>query len=145
MKIFQALKKKNQLIREINKHKDRLHKNNSVEEGNTASYDAREEWKNLQSKTEELIDLKRKISNATQPIFSNILLQGELKNYVTIFKSLNVNEGLDHTRSMYGSGTPIKRTATINAVERDKMIAEFEERIDDLQDGIDGFNAKTDI
>lgn len=143
MKISQALKQKNKIVKIINTAKSRLLSSNSVIVGATPVYKVREQLSIYTKKTGELNDLKVKISRATQPILPKILEQAELKGLVIQLKYLSVEDGIQ-SRS-YRDTTDVIKVAEIKEQERDIMVEEAEEKIDELQNEIDAFNASTEI
>jgi hypothetical protein len=145
MKINQALKHKNKLVKEVTKLNDKFKKSNTWTEPNVPTYDAKEMFSQLLAKTDELIKHKSKLSVATTPIVEKILRMNELKSFISnTLNVLSCQNGF--TTTGYGSS---ERTVTvvssINQKQKDELVAKYESEIESLQDEIDTFNATTDI
>ena len=69
MTIKQALKLKNKLVHELNELLARLHKNNSVIEGNQRDYSTKETLSVIYTKVDELTALKTQIHQANTVVY----------------------------------------------------------------------------
>jgi len=141
--ISQGLKQKNKLVAKLNVLTARIVANNQWQKGNTPAYDAKALIEERDQVIAELLDLKVRISNATQPIVRQIFLQGELKSYVKSIRSMPVQSGMVNDR--FSSVAPIEKEVCFTEVQRDKMVEHTEKQIDTLQDIIDKHNATTEI
>jgi hypothetical protein len=143
MNIKQALKKKNSLTGLITEQFQRANSYNSVEEGNPRPYSATDSIRNWFDLSNQLIELKTKIHLANAPVYDKIFELSELKNQVKYLKSLNCTAGVERNR--WDSEKPIVKHAEINVVERDNMVKELEQRIEDIQNELDYHNQNTEI
>lgn len=141
MNLIKALKSKKKLINDAQKAFKRVSENNTYLEDETKPYNASTEFENYLKLTDELIDLKVKIHLANAPIYSKIFRLSELKSIVSQLRYLNVRE----SKSVRPDGTPIATLASINLLERDRLIDKYEAEIETLQEEIEEFNAKTKI
>lgn len=144
MNIKQALKEKNKLAKRVTDLIERTNKYNSMDEGGVRSYNPQESMVSAQAAVEELIELKTKIHMANVKVYDKIFRMAEYKSYVKYLKSLNCTEGTV-VNSRYGDTTFRQMTTVITEVERDRMIEEFENRIDLIQADLDEHNATTHI
>lgn len=141
MNLIKALKTKKKLINETQKAFKKVNENNTYLEDETKPYNASTEFEKYLTLTNELIDLKVKIHLANAPIYPKIFRLSELKNIVSQLKYLNVRE----SKTVRADGTPIVTLASINLLERDSLIEKYEAEIEQLQEEIEEFNAKTKI
>ena len=144
MNIKQALKKKNILVEHIKQEFNRLNEYNSIESGNERAYSPTKSLDNYLKLTEELVLLKSSIHKANQPVYDKIFSLSEYKSVVQHLKSLNCLAGKT-TLSRWESTEPRVMEVEIDVVAKDKIVAEFEEKINQIQDELDYFNQTTEI
>ena len=144
MTIKQALKLKNNLVKQIKEEMAKLHSYNSIEESNTRPYSAKETLSKVIELTHELTNLKTGIHIANQSVYADIFKMSELKNLVNHLRSLDCTEGKSFDRYNRNS-EPVVKTAEISIVERDEQIKLFEERIEKIQEKLDEHNSTTHI
>jgi hypothetical protein len=144
MNIKQALKKKNILVDQIKQEFNRATTYNSIDSENTRPYSATDSLNNYFKLTEELIVLKTAIHKANQPVYDKIFKLSEYKSIVKYLRSLNCNQG-KVSGNRWDSTEAKVMTVEINIVQRDKMIEEYEEKINTIQDELDYFNQVTEI
>ncbi len=145
MTIKQALKLKNKLVQDLNKLTEKLHNNNSIIEGNTRDYSAKELLAEMYVRIDELTAIKTQIHKANAPVYDKIFLLSELKSVVNKLKSLDCTSGLAVDFFSRRSETSIVKTAEISTVERDNEIQFLENRIEELQEELDYHNITTEI
>ena len=145
MTIKQALKLKNKLVQELNELTTRLHKNNSVIEGNTRAYSAVETLGQIYTKVDELTAIKSEIHKANVEVYDKIFLLSELKSVVKNLKTLDCSEGVvEDYYSRRTEGQTVK-TSEIGEVQRDMEIKFLETRIEEIQDELDQHNITSTI
>lgn len=142
MTINQALKKKNKLIKELNKQYEIAIGFNSQEVGNPRRYEIIKVLDSIKNITNELVELKTKISIANTSILNKILGIAELKGMIKRLKEIPTREG--KRTSSYG-GTTVENEVQVNHIQMEKLISSIEEEIESLQDEIDIFNSTTKI
>jgi hypothetical protein len=145
MTIKQALKKKNQLVKEILDLHHRVATYNSVEVGNIRPYSAKESMELLNQKSNELVGLKSNIHRANGPVYHYIFRLSELKSMITRIKNLDCNEGIVQDYYSSKRETPTVKTSEISIVERDEMVKHMEGEIEVIQDILDNHNQITEI
>jgi len=145
MNIKQALKKKNQLVKEILDLHTRVATYNSVEVGNVRPYSAKESMEILNQKSNELVELKTDIHRANGPVYHHIFRLSELKSMITRIKNLDCNEGVVNDYYSSKRETPTVKTSEISIVERDEMVKHMEGEIEVIQDILDNHNQNTNI
>jgi len=145
MTVKQALKLKNKLVQDLNKLTEKLHNNNSVIEGNTRDYSAKELLAEMYVRIDELTAIKTQIHKANAPVYDKIFLLSELKSAVNKLKFLDCTSGVAIDYLSRRSDTPIVKIAEISTVERDNEIKFLENRIEELQEELDYHNITTEI
>ncbi len=144
MKLYKALKLKKKLTGEIAALKDQIKSKNSylVNSKNAEKFVVADLYKELLSKIETLTNLKFAINEANHEIQSKIYMLAEYKALVAFWKEVPVLEG-DHTS---GYSETIKTyNVQIDEKERNKLIEEYQLKIDAIQEDIDTHNYTTDI
>lgn len=142
MNISQALKQKSRIIRDIQRGSSRLYKWNIYTVGSTVPYEAKETYQIWLNLKEELILLKSKIYRANEGIQEMIFRLSECKDSVESLKALSCIEGEKITES-YSNITV--EVSSISLLERDKIIKDLENEIDEIQNEIELYNHKTQI
>jgi hypothetical protein len=142
MNIKQALKLKNKLVTQIKEQYEIAKAHNSIEQGNPRRYSALQSINKANELSIELVELKTKIHLANAPVYDLIFQMSELKNQIKQLKSIPVDEGKVTER--YGSITTIKEVE-LNIAERDNLVKGLESQIEELQDKLDTYNAKTEL
>lgn len=143
MNIKQALKQKNKLIKEITENTKLIQQYNSIEEGNERPYNISVLFLNIVEDTKDLSLLKAKIHRANGPVLEDIFLMAEMKSLIQALKKTDCTSGKSN-RDRYGSAE-IVLSVEMNIVERNDKIKQLENRIEEIQDKLDIFNANTVI
>jgi hypothetical protein len=142
MNLKQALKKKNKLVGQLKTTLNRMMDNNSYLEGHNPSYNSIEMRRAATELSRELAELKTKIQLANAPVLHLIYEMGELKNMITHLNRMNCYAGVEIN---YRNETPVNRISLIGQVQRDEWVERIEDRIDEINDELDRFNAVTNI
>ena len=145
IKIAKAMKWISRLKGEIKILDDRIRKCISCPESNGFIEDF-EKLKHVRdTKVIELIDLKNKVmtANINNNKFYLIAALSELKNEIVLYKDLEIKQGLYKERYDVGGGVMFKTQITVE--EKENHIEEVQNRIIELTDELDIFNASTDI
>jgi hypothetical protein len=145
MKLHKALKLRKSLTGDIARLKQQIQEKNSYMEGslNAEKYSVPKLYEELQGKINELIGLKYAINEANREIQANIYTISEYKALIAFWNSVKVLEGEQIIG--YSEGISKKYFVQIDEEARNKMIAEFQLKVDALQEEIDTFNYTTDI
>ena len=143
MNVKQGLKKKNQLVKEIQDLHVRVATYNSIEVGNKRPYSIIESMELLNEKCNELVELKTKIHVANAPVYQHIFKLSELKSMITRIKNLDCNEGTVQDYYSRNRETPTVKETEITIVERDEMVKHMEGQIAEIQDILDNHNQIT--
>lgn len=144
MTIKQALKQKNKLIKQIGENTKLMQDYNSIEVGNERPYSSIVLLAQISEDTKELAKLKAKIHVANTPVLEDIFLMSELKSMAQSLKKMDCTEGKSN-RDRYRMESEIVKTSEISLVERNNTIKDLEDRIEEIQDRLDVFNATTQI
>ena len=146
MTVKQALKYKNKLVAKINAEFTKASAYNSVEEGGNRPYSASEALSKYFELSNELVELKTKIHKANDAVYDKIFLLSELKSRISKLQVLDCSEGKvsDRYARIHGDA-PVMKTVEISIVERDNLIKEIEDKIEEVQEELDAHNAKTEI
>ena len=145
MTIKQALKKKNNLVKEIQELYSRLSQYNSVEVGNVRPYSPKDMLEQINNKSVELVELKTKIHIANMPVYDKIFTLSELKSTISKLKSLDCTEGVVNDYYSRGRENPPIKTAELSVVERDNLVKSMELQLEAIQDILDTHNQNTEI
>jgi DNA repair ATPase RecN len=143
MTIRQSLKQKNKLVQELKELNLRLQTNNSVIEGNSRDYSAKETLNAIYDKVNELSGLKTKIHRANTPVYDKIFLLSELKSVAQTLRALDCTNGIAVDFFARRSESQIVKNSEITTIERDTEIKNLESRIEQIQDELDQFNSVT--
>lgn len=145
MTIKNALKEKNRLVGIISIEMERLKSYNSIDVETKRPYDAKEAYRNVWDYTFSLIDLKTKIHLANAPVYNKIFKLSELKNLIKNLRELDCSEGKVSPNRYSSTVETIQKSAQISIVDRDIIISDFVDEINNIQDELDNFNAITNI
>ncbi|MDC6362139.1 MULTISPECIES: hypothetical protein [Flavobacteriaceae] len=146
MKINEALKEKNNLVKKLLELQNRITTYNCVIEGNPRAYDPKEVMEELKSTIEKLVNLKTSITRANQSVQDKIYRLSELKSQIRFLKNIPVTEGKAQSgKSYYSQPETYVWESAIKAKERDQHILELEEKIEILQKELDAHNYNTSI
>ncbi len=146
MKIIEALKEKNRLIRKTLELQNRISAYNCIIEGNPRAYNPKKEMIELNKTVEELIELKTKITMANQPIQEKIYRLSELKTKIGFLKTIPTTEGkAPSSKGYYSQGETFVWESSIKANERDNLVLELESEIEIIQKDLDHHNFMTSI
>lgn len=141
MTVAKALKTKNRLVKKINTLTNRIYEYNSIPDGNRRPYDMEQLLNEIGELRKKLVDLKAKVHRANEPVFEKIFRLSELKSYITSLNSVDTTTGVD---TGWGS-SEVTHVAQIGPAELNVLIDGVQAQIDDLQDELDEWNAKTQI
>ena len=90
-----------------------------------------------------LVAIKTAISHANAPIQEAIYRLAELRSTVAFLQRIDTTHGKRPVRSL--SIEMVEYEAQIRSTEVDEMLRTYRRQIDDLQERIDVFNARTTI
>lgn len=147
VKIRKALQIKNRLTGEIARLNSQIQTSNQYIEDQPKVFNAATLLGSRQTLVSRLIAIKTAISIANVAIYEKIAKLAELKDEITLLRSLRTNESVD-TKVVYGTSNVTKEVKTkvdINAIEVETFVSEKEKAIEALQDEIDYFNNVTEI
>jgi cell fate (sporulation/competence/biofilm development) regulator YmcA (YheA/YmcA/DUF963 family) len=144
MKIVRAMKQIKRLQGEVKELQKRASHCLNTIEGNEFSEKFEDVIKELAEKKTRLAVLKNgvMVANIQGGMFKKILELGELKSHIDFIRELEPQAGVAEAR--YGE-TPQKRISQWTVADKNKAVQQTQQRINDLTDELDDFNAKTDI
>lgn len=146
MKIIEALKEKNRLVRKVLELQNRITTHNCIIEGNPRAYDSKEVLEELNKTIDELIDIKTKITLANQSVQHKIYRLSELKNKIRFLKTIPTTEGKATSGGSFYSQTETHVwESSIKTKERDGYVLELENKISSIQKELDDHNYNTTI
>jgi hypothetical protein len=145
MKLHKALKLKKKLVGEIAELKAQITKKNSYMEGslNAEKYNVDALYKDLLQKINNLVALKFVINEANKEIQSQIYTLSEYKALIAFWNSVPVTEGLQTMG--FSDVKTMTFKVQVDEETRNKIIGDFQTRVDVLQEEIDVYNYTTDI
>lgn len=146
MNIAQALKAKNRLAGELNRKQQILSRENARRSDSVSKIDRESVWKEILVLSEQLGNLKGRITQANVAIYPMLERMSELKSRISFIEALNKKEGeeIDY----YGRDNQkvtYKWDSFINQEFADLEISKLQKEIDYLQDKVDAYNATTQI
>jgi len=145
MKLDTALNLKKRLVGEIAKLKQQIKDKNSYLVGslNAEKFKIDEIYTELKAKIDELVSLKYAINEANREIQSRIFVLSEYKALLQFWNEVSVVEGKQ--LSGYGRETTHDYAVQIDEIKRNKIISEFQTKIDALQEEQNTYNHTTEI
>jgi len=144
MTIKQALKLKNKLIKQIGENTKLMQQYNSVDVANQRPYSTQVLYKQIENDTKELASLKSRIHIANAPVMEEIFWMSEMKSIITSLKKMDCTEGKSN-RDRYRMESEVVLTSEISLVSRNQQIKMLEDKIEEIQDRLDVFNATNEI
>jgi hypothetical protein len=142
--LAQALKIKNRQVKKVNEIKRKIQSQNRHADKVAPAYDVEKLWSQLQRESEKLVLIKSAISAANMKIQPEIYRIAELRGLVAFMQALDKTEG-PVAQGRFGQGEAIVMKAEIGESAASKHVEKLEKRIDELQDSIDEFNAKSRV
>lgn len=146
MNISKALKVKNRLIGEVNRLQQILSRENSRRNDNPSEVNAEETANLLIETRQKLISLKGAIGEASAPLSKKLSFLTEQKAAINFYNSLPTREGEELT--LVGANREklaYQWTAYLNRESVDSIVKELQNSINETQDQIDDFNARTQV
>lgn len=143
--LARLLKDKNILATKINEIKSRIQTENVTVDNNKSKYDLKTEYLNFILLTEELIDVKTKISRLNVQVVDKIYKLSELKARVAFLRGLDTKEGVFKDKWNRDNSTTEKFTPQLDRIFVDNEIQKLMAQIDILQDELDTYNHSTKI
>jgi len=146
MKLQKALKLKKVLAGEIAVLKQQIQQKNSYQIGsaNAEKFDMNILYVKLLEKTQTLINLKYSINEANREIQSKIYSMSELKSLISFWQGMNVTEGT-FNQGYGANANTVEYKVSFDEIAKNACIAEFQQKVIQLQDDIDTFNYSVEI
>lgn len=146
MNISKALKIKNRLVGEVNRLQELIRRENSRRNDNLSKIDPKSVFEELTQTRQKLINLRGAINEASSPLSTKLVELTENKAFLNSVKSIPTREGEEVTFV----GTNREKlvytwTAYLNQEAIDKIVVDYQNKINNLQDEIDLFNASTSV
>ena len=138
--IAQALKQKNKLAFKLQKNWGRIHTYNSAVVESYRPFNVEDLLHETIKVTQELVELKTKIHEASAPVREKIFRLSELKSAMQQITSIPTKEG--KIRERYDHQV-VEMEAIITAARVDVLSEQFEQEIDQIQELLEVFNHKT--
>lgn len=146
MNLAQALKQKNRLAGELVRQQQILQRENARRSDSVSTVDREAVYERILEISEELGELKGKITQANVNIYPALERMAELKSRIAFVQGLQKREG-EEVVFVGRDQEQVKYTwdSFINQQRADETVAELQEQINDLQDEVDAYNATTEI
>ena len=116
---------------------------NSIPKGADRPYDIDELKKQTLELTDDLIELKTKIHEASAPVRMKIFRISEIKNIIIKLESISTKDGIVRSRSNEMNLVEMVSVLKINDI--DQMVTIYQEEIDNIQAELDNFNYNTKL
>lgn len=143
--LSKALKIKNRIAGEISKMEGLLQANNSRREDHITSLDSSEIYEKWKQEKDKLVLIKTRIANASSLIQTYLVQLAEAKASIKFYQNLFINEQASLEPVGTGSFRTVQYVNLISFKDREERIAELNQKIADLQDSIDEYNASSKI
>lgn len=146
MNLSQALKQKNRLAGELVRQQQILQRENARRSDSVSTVDRDIVYQKILGISDDLGELKGKITQANVNIYPALERMSELKARIALIQSLPKRDGeelvfvgRDQEQVKY------QWDSYINQEKCDYTVAELQEQINDLQDEVDAYNATTEV
>ena len=146
MNLAQALKQKNRLAGELVRQQQILQRENARRSDSVSSVDRDVVYQKILGISDDLGELKGKITQANVNIYPALERMAELKARIAFIQGLQKREGeevvfvgRDQEQVKY------QWDSYINQETCDETVADLQEQINDLQDEVDAYNATTEV
>jgi len=140
MPLSKALRHKKRLVEKIRACTNLIENNNTLIVGNDGDCDVTGELAQRRELSVKLVGVKIAIENGSRPIRWQILRLSEIKDEITMLRGLKCVRG----KSQVHFSTSVEEyDCVISDADRRAMINNLETEIDDLQEQVDSFNART--
>jgi len=146
MNLSQALKQKNRLAGELVRQQQILQRENARRSDSVSSVDCEVVWNKIVELSEELGELKGRITKANVNIYPALERMAELKARIAFVQGLQKREGPEVT-FVGRDQEKVEYTweSFVNQEKSDELVAELQDEINNLQDEVDEYNATTQI
>ena len=146
MNLSQALKQKNRLAGELVRQQQILQRENARRSDSVSTVDRDVVYQKILGISDDLGELKGKITQANVNIYPALERMSELKARIAFIQGLQKREGeevvfvgRDQEQVKY------QWDSYINQEKSDETVADLQEQINDLQDEVDAYNATTEV
>jgi hypothetical protein len=149
--IAKGLKEKNRISGKISKLQKQVEQFNRFESGKDPDFNSLDLLKELQTEWAHLIDLNIKIAKANNGIADKLIQLTEAKAELTFWNSFHSAGQASETfdKNSYVDGKVVTVKGIMYSSITSKEVTQHQQRvqklIEDLQDSIDDYNAKTQI
>ena len=146
MTIARALKEKERVARKLQSARETLSRVNSVMVGLKRPVDAKEVFETVQRLQNRYLEIKKAIAAANAGISAQLTEMLVVRAEKEYYEKLDCRESSPRGDwEISDTGSRVWRTeqfdAYINEGKRQEIVAALEQRLDDLQDEVDAFNA----
>lgn len=146
MKLIKALKIKNRVAGDLARAQEIFSRENSRRDDDSSKVDRTEAWNVISSKKAELIRIKTAITKANVGIYHALAEMEELKGMIRYVQLLDTREGEEVSyEGMNAQKVTYVWTAQLNQEAVDGLITHYQNRLNELQDEVDEYNATTDV
>ena len=146
MKLSQALKAKNRLAGELVRQQQILQRENARRSDSKSQVDCEKVWQEILRLSDELGQLKGRITKANVGIYPALERMAELKARIGFVQSLPKR---NDEEVQYVGRTEEKVSyqwsSFIDQEKADMLVASLQDQINDLQDEVDAYNATTEV
>lgn len=142
--LARAFKERSRLNQRIVETLNIINDENSILEGGTRSIDVRKKYEEFHALCRKMTELKQAISRANAGIADKLVELTEQKHLLNWVKNITVMEGQKYDRYT-STGVKLVYNTVIRKVEIIEETEAIQKRINQLQDEIDEFNARTRI
>lgn len=145
MKLHKALKVKNRIVGSINSLREIARRENSRRDDSQSTVDMGATLSALAAESSKLVRLKTAIALATAPISGFLVELAEAKDNINFFTTLPTRKGPELVSVGRDTVKEYQWKAHVCREDLDSILTICRDRVSELQDKIDDFNAKTDV
>lgn len=147
MNIAQALKEKNRVLKKLTNIRDLINLNNKrrSDQHPEDQLDVNDLFNQYNTELAILIDIKAKLAKASVPTQGMLAELSNLKILRDFYNDLDTDNTPITYPAYSGPITTINMIVQVNTKQKNQKIRELENRINQLQDELDNFNAATQI
>lgn len=143
MTIKEALKRRKKRDKKLKEEAEKIFRYNSLEDHATRHYSSKESMEKFLQLTDEIVALKTIIYKASIEVLETQFKVKKLKRLVRILKDLSCAEGVWKDEIDYKDIRVYVSEITVK--ERDRLVEQYEEEIERLEEVLEAFYEKTEI
>jgi len=143
MSLSKALKEKNRLVGKLSQKLAILTQENSKVKGSERTFDLHVVFDEMMTLHKKVVQIKQIAAAANAPIAGKLSELSELKGMIGMIKRIDTKVGITQSHGPFSDDSKHEYEAVLTAPFLLQQTEELEGKVEQLQDEIDEFNAKT--